>query len=96
MDMPAIRKRGMLIIIAVALLGTGCGEENPQLQRLKTWTVADWLYDMDAAKAIDIAEKSGELGPPSEELEKMMNLGPRRAFERMLVEVGGCYKNPVD
>ncbi|MDR2260062.1 MAG: hypothetical protein LBE06_03835 [Azoarcus sp.] len=92
--MPAVRKRRMLIIIAVALLGAGCEEQNPQLQRLKTWTVADWLHDIDAAKAIDIAEKSGELGPPSEELEKMMRLGPRKAFERVLVELSSCYKKP--
>lgn len=96
--MQTIWQKQLLITAAcIAVALTGCTPDTPEMKRLKTWKLADWLHNLDAAGATIVAAEKGDYGPPSEELERLIQAGPRKAFSYALGvggsrEVPGCFK----
>ena len=89
------------LLIVAAWLGlatalAGCTPDSPEMKRLKTWKLGDWLHDIDAAGAAIKAAEKGDYGPPSEDLERLIKAGPKTAFSHALGatsrDVPRCFK----
>jgi hypothetical protein len=61
------------------------------MKRLKTWKLADWLHDIEAAKVAVESAKKGDYGPPSEELDRLIKAGPREAI---VISLSGRLDGP--
>jgi hypothetical protein len=73
----------------------GCPKDSPVESQLKRFKPGDWLHDMDAAVEVIKAEKRGDFGPPSQELETKLGF-VKRAFDLALTDAFRCWPRLKD